>query len=95
LISNKTVLIVGGDVNGWLLNLDTWEVQMTNNGPAVSRNFATTQKVNGKFYVLGGDSALGKAQFRTFKFGFILKIICAIYQILLKNSILNTDALSL
>ena len=57
LISSQTVLIVGGDVSGWLLDLNTWEVQTTDNGPAISRSFATIQKMNGKFYVLGGDAA--------------------------------------
>jgi len=39
--------------------LDSGQIRMTENIPSVYRGFGTVQKLNGKFYVLGGDSMPG------------------------------------
>ena len=71
MISSNEVLIVGGDVSGWILDISTETIRMTETSPEFSRRFGTIRKIGGRIFVLGGNSMTDKVEeFRTETSGF-------------------------
>ena len=62
MISSHEVLIVGGDVSGWILDISTGTVRMTDASPKFSRKFGRIRKVGGRIFVVGGNAITDKVE---------------------------------
>ena len=59
-ISRNEILIVGGDVSGWILDISSETMRMTETSPTFLRQFALIERIDGgddgdRLFVLGGD----------------------------------------
>ena len=55
LISDSEILIVGGDSSGWIYDISSETIRMTNNSPIFQRGFASIKQIGDRILVFGGE----------------------------------------